>query len=115
MSVDTGDKSEPISCFWVNLSFPQKTKETQILMFSQWEWFPLLYLTLWKEPLGQLLRAQITLLHDGHHREYVEELRVLGRRDIKTQISNSYMSQSHLLCVLYYLQEYGVFLIVVGE
>lgn len=83
-------------------------------MFSQWGWFPLLYLTLWKEPLGQLLRAQNPLLRDGHHREYVE-LRVLGRRDVKTQISHSYMSQSHLLCVQYYLQECGVFLIIVGE
>lgn len=99
MSVDTGDKSEPISCFWINLSFPQKTEETQILMFSQCGRFPLLYLTLWKELLGQLLRAQIPLLRDGHHREYVEELRLLGRRDIKTQISDIYMSQSHLLCV----------------
>lgn len=38
------------------------------------------YLTLWRKSLGQSLWVWIPLLHDSHHKEYAEELRLLVER-----------------------------------
>lgn len=115
--IDPGDRSKRTGCFQENMSFPQKTEETQALLFSQQGQFPQLYLTLWRE-LGQPTGAWISLLRDGHQREYIE-LKLLGKRatgDIRTQISGVCMSLSHLLCMQYYkytwfsLQCHGIIL-----